>query len=166
MSGEFGKVTEWAGEHPVMLGVGIFAIGGIIIILMNSGSSSSASASAGSGMASFYAAQSAQQASNNTVALAQVQGATDTAVAQIAANQNVSIAQASDALAATQSNNSLTLGLEQETTAQMGQKQQFFLDTGEQQIEGQIAPYVMYNPNAAAIFEDFTSSGTGYIPAH
>lgn len=154
MSGISGVVT-WAGDHPVIVGVGVFAIGGLILLSLSKG----APTQSDGGMGAFYAAQAAQNASNNSVALAQVQGATETAVAGLAANQNVAINASNNATAT-------TLGLALNDTAQQGQKQQFFLDTGEQQIEGAIAPYVMHDADAADIFASFNAAGTGYSAAH
>lgn len=53
-----------------------------------------------------------------------------------------------------------------ELTRQQAQKQQFFLATGEQQIEGAIAPFIMHDPDVAAIFASFNQGGVTYTPAH
>jgi hypothetical protein len=158
--GAFTKIVDWAGDHPVLIGVGVFAIGGLVLLSLNKGGGD------GSGMTSFYAAQAAQNASNNSVALAQVQGATATGIAKIAAGQNVTIADTQARVALAQTDAATSLGLARNTTAQQGQKQQFFLDVGEQQIEGAIAPYILGRPDLASILDSFNRAGTGYNAAH
>ena len=150
MSNVLTKGVHWADEHPVIVGVAVFAIGGIVLLSLNKGGGAS-----DGGMGAFYAAQAAQNASNNQVALAQVNNTGATAIAQIAANQNVAIA-----------NTGASVALAQNETAQQGQKQQFFLDTGVQQIEGAALPYILQRPDLASIFESFNNHGTGYTASH
>lgn len=76
---------HWAKEHPVPLAIGVFAVGAVVLLLMNSGSSSS---SGSSGLSSFYAAQAAQAQSGNSLMATQDQDKTAVALAQIGtANQ-------------------------------------------------------------------------------
>lgn len=159
----FKGAIHWAGEHPVTIAVAVFGLGALFLLTRGGGSSSAASTN----MSAFYAAQASQAQGNDAVALAQVQGTAATAIAQIAANRDTTIA-------GTQAVTATTLGLAQNITAQQGQKQQFFLDTGIQQIFGDQLPFLVQNFNAGgssaaaalAAEEAFISGGTGYSAAH
>lgn len=179
--GMISKAVDWAGEHPITTAVGAFAIGAVLLIVLKGGGGGGA----GSAMSSFYAAQAAQAASGNTLAASQAQSAAAVSVAQIAAARDVTIAQTSGSTQTglAQINGSTQvqlaqinapLALAQETTNQQAQKQQFWLATGEQQLQGQAAPYLLQDlarggnsgAGAAAVWADFIGGGTAYHAAH
>jgi CCR4-NOT transcriptional regulation complex NOT5 subunit len=173
--------VHWAGEHPVTTGVGVFAIGAILLLMLRP-----SSGGANNGMASFYAAQAAQAQSGNSLMAVQEQGKAATAIAQISANRDVHIA---DTAAATnaqintvQAQTDVSLaGINAgvanaaEMTRQQAQRQQFFLGVGEQQLQGQATPFFLNNmasgnpasaAAALAAWQALIQGGTHYSPAH
>ena len=170
--------VHWAGEHPVTVAVGVFAIGAVILLMMKG----SGGGAADNGMSSFYAAQAAQASSGNSLMAVQSQGKTATAIAQIAADRDKAIATTGAGVATVQSQTDL--GIAQvnadvlnnaELTRQQAQRQQFFLGVGAQQIEGQAFPYFLQdfstgNPNvsgpALAAWQALIAGGANYHPAH
>lgn len=170
--------VHWAGEHPVTVAVGVFAIGAVLLLMMKGGGSGAAN----NGMSAFYAAQASQAASGNSLAAVQAQGKTATAIAQIAANRDTTIAATGAQVATVQSQTDVQLAQlnadvlnNAELTRQQAQRQQFFLGVGEQQIEGQAFPYFLQdfssgNPvsSAAALtaWQSLIAGGTVYHPAH
>lgn len=170
--------VHWAGEHPVTVAVGVFAIGAVILLMMKG----SGGGAANNGMSSFYAAQASQAASGNSLMAVQAQGKTATAIAQIAANRDTAIANTGAAVATVQSQTDVNLAQigadvanNAELTRQQAQRQQFFLGVGAQQIEGQAFPYFLQdfssgNPvsSAAALtaWQALIAGGANYHPAH
>lgn len=170
--------VHWAGEHPVTVAVGVFAVGAILLLMMRKPSA----AGANNGMASFYAAQAAQASSGNSLMAVQSQGKTATAIAQIAADRDKAIANTGAAVATVQSQTDVQLAQvnadvlnNAELTRQQAQRQQFFLGVGAQQIEGQAFPYFLQdfssgNPvsSAAALtaWQALIAGGANYHPAH
>jgi hypothetical protein len=74
MPGTWHELEVWGEAHPVALGIGIFAVGAVIVYFMFSGGSSSGSTSSVSGQPSdaYYNAQAAIAASGNQLAAAQL----------------------------------------------------------------------------------------------
>lgn len=127
----FHGAVEWSGKHPVTLAVGVFAIGAVILLMMKGGGGSAAAG----GMGQFYAAQAAQAASGNSLMAVQANDKTAVALAGIAADRDKTLGLAN-------LDTQKTLGLAVNDTAQQGQKQQFWLAVGLQQILGVQLPYL------------------------
>jgi len=173
--------VHWAGEHPVTTAVGVFAVGAVILLILKPG----AAPAGDNGMSAFYAAQAAQSASGNSLMAIQAQGKAATAIAQISADRDTHIADTASAanIAINTVQAQTDLGLaginadvlnNAELTRQQAQKQQFFLATGQQQIEGQALPYFLQqisgggaSANAAvAAWQALIAGGGNYSPAH
>jgi len=92
MSG-FNGAVKWAGDHPVMVAVGVFGIGAIILLMMQPKSSGGGD----NGMGAFYAAQSAQAASGNSLMAIQEQSKAAVALGGIAADRDKHIADTASA---------------------------------------------------------------------
>lgn len=158
MSGISGAVA-WSGKHPVTLAVGVFAIGAVILLMMKGHGGDPAAG----GMGQFYAAQAAQAASGNSLMAVQANDKTAVALAGIAADRDKTLGLAN---LSTQQ----TLGLAANDTAQQGQKQQFWLATGLQQIFGAQLPFLVGNiaaggqpgADATAIELAFMNGGVHY----
>lgn len=162
------SAVEWAGKHPVTVAVGVFALGAVFLLFMRGSSSGTGDG----GMSAFYAAQAAQAASGNQLMAVQAQGKTATAIAQIAADRDVQLADYATQAAATQVAGGISLAeiaaaasahaatvqsqtdiqlaqynrdvlMASELTRQQAQKQQFYLNAGIQQIYGQTSPYLL-----------------------
>ncbi len=173
MSGLHGAV-EWAGKHPVPTAIGVFAVGAVLLLMLRGGGGGAAP---DNGMGAFYAAQAASAASGNQLAAVQAQGKAATAIAQIGADRDTHLGDtaAATSIAVNTVQAQTDLGLaginagvlnNAELTRQQAQRQQFFLSVGQQQIEGQLAPYLLNNPQLAAILANFGASGQQYNPAH
>lgn len=162
--------VKWAGDHPVLIAVGVFAVGAVFLLM-------SRPAPAGdSGIGAFYAAQAAQANSGNQLAGVQAQVAGATAIAKIASERDQAIAATSGATAANlatiqgksaadladiagkynvqvntvQAQRDVTLAgynrdisLAAELTRQQAQKQSFFLGVGQNQVQGASLPYLL-----------------------
>lgn len=149
---------HWAGEHPVVIAVGVFGIGALFLLTRGGGGQPAAA-----NLSSFYAAQAAQAQAGAVIQTTQIQADAAQGIAKISADRDTSIAgiQAPILLA-------------QNDTAQQAQKQQFFLDTGIQQIFGAQLPYLVANfaqggtsaLAAEAAIEAYIHGGTGYSAAH
>jgi hypothetical protein len=170
MAGLSGAV-KWAGDNPVIVAVGVFAVGAVFI-LMNS----KPAPAGNNGMAAFYAAQAASAQSGNQLAMVQAQVTGAQGIAKIQSERDQAIASTSGAtalgLATTQGKSAAELAeiagkynvqtntiqaqrdvnlaninrdvlLESERTRQMAQKQQFFLGVGQNQIQGASLPYLL-----------------------
>jgi hypothetical protein len=191
MSAVTGAV-HWAGEHPVTTAVGAFAIGAVVLLMMRG----SGGGGGDNGMGAFYAAQSAQSASGNSLAAVQAQSKAAVQIAQLASDRDVALATANGAtnvqLAginkdATVAVAGLNMGrdvtiagygrdvaLSQELTAQQGQRQQFWLATGQNQVQGQSLPWILETikaggpgaDDAAALALAQIAGATTYHPAH
>jgi hypothetical protein len=116
MSDVIGKAAHWAGEHPVPMIVGVLGLGAVFILLTRPSNAGAAD----SGMAGFYAAQSAQAASGNSLMAVQNQDATavaingqntSAAVAINADNNTTSRGQTAAAVTVDAQNNATTLSL-------------------------------------------------------
>lgn len=170
MSNPLDKAISWMGDHPVLVAVAVFAVGGMVLLSLNKGGGGSSDG----GMGAFYAAQSAQQASNNqvnvaqvqgqtAVALAQVQGTTATGIATLATQRDTAIAQMNSDL----SSKSLDLAKEAQNKA-------YWQGVGQDQLEGQALPYLLQaiesaNPltssNAADTLQAFIHASQQYYAA-
>lgn len=168
MAGIQGAV-EWAGKHPVPVAMGVFAVGAIILLMMRPTSSGD------NGMSAFYAAQSAQAASGNSLMAVQDTNKTQVALADIAGQYGVQVntirAQTDVSLAGI---NADVLN-NQELTRQQAQRQQFFLGAGQQGIEAAAFPYFLRNfssgdpvqaASALDAWKALAASATAYNPAH
>lgn len=160
----FGKIGKWAGENPLLLGIGVFAIGAIILVLFRK-----PVVVQDSGMGAFYAAQSASSASGNQLASVQAQVAGATAIAGISANRDVSLADVSARYSAqvntVQAQTDITLAqlnkdveLSRETTKIQAQNKAYWQGVGQNALQGQALPYLLQgllNPatseNAASV---------------
>lgn len=159
MSAVSGAV-EWSGKHPVVLAVGVFALGAVILLMLKGGGGSAAAG----GMGQFYAAQAAQAASGNSLMAVQANDKTAVALAQLASTRDTTLGLAN---LSTQQ----TLGLAANDTAQQGQRQQFWLATGIQQIFGNQLPFLTADlsaggqPGADALAAElaFINGGVHYV---
>lgn len=177
-----------------MVGVGVFAIGAILLLMMRGGGSSG-----DNGMSAFYAAQAASAASGNQLAAVQEQGKAATAIAQIAANRDVDLSQSQIQLAQITGQTSANLAeiggkytvqantiaaqrdvdlaninaaiLNQaEITRQQAQKQQFFLGVGQQQLQTAALPFLLQRlqsgNDAVSFWQAQVAGATSYNAAH
>jgi hypothetical protein len=120
---KFSDVTTWAKEHPVMLGVGVFAVGGLFLLLMSQGqgggSNSSSGGQAGSDASAYYAAESADDQAGDNVQIAQINAQATTAQTQLndAAYTSVQSTWASTQLQEQQGQNATAITLAPDTIA-------------------------------------------------
>jgi hypothetical protein len=140
---------NWAGKNPVLLAFGVFIVGAIVLIAMRKPVQV-----VDSGMGAFYAAQAASTNSGNQLAAVQAQVAGATAIAGIAANRDATIADIGAKLNAEVNTVRAQTDIElarvnqaivdtEHVTRQMIAKQQFFLATGQNQLQGQSLPYLI-----------------------
>lgn len=143
------NVIKWAGDHPLVLGVAVFAVGAVVLLMFRK-----PVVVQDSGMGAFYAAQSASAASGNQLAAVQAQVAGATAIAQIAANRDATLAdtaakysaqvnttQAQTDLALAQLNKDVALA--QETTKIQAQNKAYWQGVGQNALQGQALPYML-----------------------
>ena len=107
------SVENWAGEHPVTLGVGVFVVG-VIVFLMLKGSGGAGAAAQTSGLNAAYLGASAAQASSDaSVQIAQINANASVQGAAIAGNTSVTNNQtwANQELLTTQANNQQVLNV-------------------------------------------------------
>lgn len=179
MSGIKGAV-EWAGHHPVPVALGVFAVGAVLLLVFRGNSGGD------NGMGAFYAAQAAQAASGNALMTTQAQVKGATAIAQIAADRDVHLADTgaatSLAINTVQAQTDVNLAninasvlSQAELTRQQAQKQQFFLGVGIQQLLGQSLPYLLQDfasgdptrtQGAVAAWQAALQGGTNYSASH
>jgi hypothetical protein len=185
------SAADWGGKHPVTLAVGVFAVGAVILLLMRP-----RPVVMDNGMGAFYAAQSASANSGNQLAAVEAQVTGATAIAQIAASRDVS-------LASTAGNNSAQLAdiagkysvqvntiqaqtdttlasfnhdvlMKAEDTRQQAQKQAYFQGVGQNAEQEHALPYLLQAlmqggttaTAAASVLNRFIEGGSQYYAAH
>lgn len=163
------NVVKFVGDHPVILGAGVFAVGVIVLLSFRK-----PVVVQDSGMGAFYAAQSASAQSGNELAAVQAQVAGATAIATIAgefqAKTNTVRAQTDVRLA--ELNGDVIKG--QQELQRQAQNKAYWQGVGQNALQGQALPYLLQalqssNPvvstNARAVFEDFSLRATQFYDA-
>lgn len=178
MSGAVSKAVNFAGEHPVMTALGVFAIGAVVLVVLRG---SGGGGEGGSSMSAFYAASAASSSAGNQLAAVQAQVNGATAIAKIAADRDVALLSATGAtqkelaelagkynaqMATVKSQTDLVLAdysrevaLAQEKTRIEAQNKAYWQGVGQNQIQGASLAYLLQainsgNPTSAAAARD------------
>ncbi len=177
MSG-FSGAASWAGKNPVLLGVGVFAVGAVLLLLLRK-----PTVIQDSGMGAFYAAQAAGNNSGNQLAAVQAQVAGATAIAGIAASRDTTLADIGGRYSIeantvrAQLDRDLAglnqeVALAQERTRVEAQNKAYWQGVGQNALQGQSLPYLLQalmNPStstqAAAVMKAQIEGASQYYAA-
>lgn len=163
-------VFKWAAENPLMLGLGVFAVGAVFLLLFRK-----PTVVQDSGMGAFYAAQASSANSGNQLAAVQAQVAGATALATIAAEYQTKVATvgAQTDVKLAELNSGVLMG--QQELQRQAQNKAYWQGVGQNALQGQALPYLLQalnsnNPvvsnNARGVLEDFSFRATQFWDAN
>lgn len=165
----FSGAIKWAGDNPLILAIGVFVIGGFVLLAMRK-----PVVVQDSGMSAFYAAQAASNQSGNQLAAVQAQVAGQTQIAALATDyqSRVNTVRAQTDVKLAELNQGVILG--QQKLQIEAQNKAYWQGVGQNALQGQALPYLLSalqspNPvvstNARLVLEDFSGRATQFWDA-
>jgi hypothetical protein len=162
-------VLKWAGDNPLILALGVFAVGVVVLLTLRK-----PVVVQDNGMSAFYAAQGASNSTSNQLAAVQAQVAGATALATIAGEYNAKITtvRAQTDVELAKVNKDVALGSQE--LQRQAQNKAYYQGVGQNALQGQALPYLLQalqssNPvvsnNAKEVMTDWTKRATQFWDA-